>query len=188
MILAALFIGVGVNAQSTNGIFGDIGNILGDVGISSNPTNYAAAAFYGHSTSGNQSSIGLLVIENVNNYVGVAAGVDDLFGGGKIGSANIVSGGLSLKAPTHPLAFLGTNSFEQNFTATPYALAMAALPINGTGQNGALGAVNRAGVNFDIYNLKGWEIGAGIDYGNRLGAGNYSGNWIDVAVSFRKNF
>jgi hypothetical protein len=185
--------GTGVNTVTNppSSIWSDIGNVLGDVGISTNPTNYAAGAFAGIKTSGSQYSIGAYVIENVNNYVGIMVGVDQLFGGGKIGSENVVAGGLTLKAPTHPLRFLtsSTNGFLYSFAAIPYVAALASTPIGGTGNaGGGLGALVRTGINIDIVNFSGWELGAGIDYGNRTGAGAYNGNWVDGTVNIRKGF
>jgi hypothetical protein len=165
-----------------------LSQILSSFGISSNPTNYAGALFLGHSLKGGQTALGAVVIENVSDYAGVIVGVDTLFGGGKVGSANIVSGGLTLKLPTHPLAFIG-GSFCTNLLMTPYAIAMVGTPISGTGNaDGGLASITREGVNFDIYDLKGFELGAGIDYGTRSGAGNYNGNWIDFEFSIRKGF
>ena len=195
MIGAALVLAaVTVQSQTTTNppdIYSSIGSVLGSLGISSNPTNYAVATFVGKSLDKNQWAAGAVVIENVNNNIGVVAGIDTLWGGGTIGSANIVSGGVTLKAPCHPLTFLSsaTNSWTHTLTATPYVIAMVATPISGTGNaNGGLGSITRAGVNIDIVNIKGWELGAGIDYGKRTGAGNYSGNWGDLTLNIRKGF
>ena len=119
------------------------------------------------------------------------AGVDKLFGGGKLDSENIVSGGLTLKAPTHPLQFLtsATNSWAYNFALTPYAMVLVATPIGGTGNaGGGLGGLVRAGANFDIVSIGKWKIGAGVDYGNRTGSGAYNGNWVDLTVNARCGF
>ena len=174
-----------------NDIYDNIGAVLGNLGLSSHPSNYAAAVFMGHSMSGNQLSAGLLIIENVNNYVGVSAGIDHLWFGGKTGSANVVAGGVTLKAPSHPLSFLSsdTNSWTHKFVATPFVIAMVGTPINGTGSSdGGLASITRAGVNLDLLNIKGWELGLGGDYGKRTGAGNYSGNWADLSLNIRKGF
>ena len=171
--------------------FSGLGISLQSLGLSSNPSNYAVAMGYGHSLKGNQSAAWATVVENVNNNLGVIVGVDTLWGGGKIGSANIVAGGLTVKTVIHPLKFISsdTNSWFQTFKAIPFAIVMVGTPINGTGSaDGGLASIARAGANFDIYNVNGWQIGAGVDYGNRTGAGNYSGNWIDVLFSVRKGF
>lgn len=195
-----------LNAQTTStnvpNLMGDFGNILKDVGLSSNPSNYAAALFMGIKTIKNDDgkrpvSSGLVIVENVNNYVGIAGGIDHLWLGGKPGSANIVSGGLSLKAPFYPLRMgagffginLGTNTWAYNFLATPYAIVLIGTPINGTGNDGGLATINRAGANLDLYTFKGgWKLGLGGDFGNRTGAGKYSGNWIDGTLNIRKGF
>ena len=192
--LAAIAFTATVQAQTNSptqpaSFWGGIGTALSSIGISSNPTNYAAAPFVGFSTSGNQLAAGLLVVENVNNNVGVIAGFDHLWFGGHTGSANIVSGGLTLKQPTHPLTWLGTNAWEQNFTLTPYAVAMVGAAFGNTGNSGGgMAGIARGGFNFDIVNISGWELGAGIDYGNRTGSGAYNGNWIDGTINIRKGF
>ena len=195
--LAALLCCAGYSQAETStnppDIYDSIGLVLGTLGLSSNPSNYAGAAFIGRSFSKNQWSAGIVAVENVtaSGSVGVVAGIDDLWGGGKIGSANIVAGGLTLKAPCHPFTFLSsvTNSWTHTVTVTPYVIAMVATPINGTGSaDGGLGSITRAGVNLDLYNFKGWKLGAGIDYGKRTGAGNYSGNWGDLTFNIRKGF
>lgn len=192
LLLAALLSAsliLNVSAQTNQpSLSGGITEILSSVGLVTDPTNYAVVPFVGIKSDGKQFAAGLLAIENVNNNLGVVAGFDTLWGGGKIGSANIVSGGLTLKEQTHPLAFVSTNSFFQNFTLTPYAVALVGTPINGTSNNGGLAAIGRVGANLDIYNFKGFEIGIGADYGNRAGAGNYSGNWFDGIFTIRKGF
>jgi hypothetical protein len=197
LTLAALLLCAGYSQAQTStnppDIYDSIGNVLGTLGLSSNPSNYAAAVFGGRSFDNNQWSAGILVVENVteSGNVGVVAGIDTLWGGGKIGSANIVSGGLTLKAPCHPLTFLSadTNSWTHKVTLTPYAIAMVATPISGTGSaDGGLGSITRAGFNLDLVNIKGWELGGGIDYGKRTGAGQYSGNWGDITLNVRKGF
>lgn len=172
-------------------LFGGIGEILKSVGLVADPTNYAGVVFVGKSTEGDKLAAGLLVIENMNNNIGIAAGVDHLWFGGKTGSANIVAGGLTLKEQTHPLRFLtsSTNSWLYTFTATPYAIGLVGTPINGTGNaDGGLASVTRAGANIDIYNLKGWQLGVAADYGARSGSGNYNGNYVDLAFTVRKGF
>ena len=197
LMAAALLVTAGLTQAQTStnapDIYDSIGSVLSNLGISSNPSNYALAAFGGRSFDNNQWSAGALVIENVttSGSVGIVAGIDHLWGGGKVGSANIVAGGITLKAPTHPLTFLSsdTNSWTHKFTATPYVLAMVATPISGTGDaNGGLGSITRVGLNFDIYSIKGWKLGAGVDYGKRTGAGNYSGDWGDLCLNIREGF
>ena len=188
--LFALIAAIAIPAAAQTNQFGtDLGSLLGDVGISSNPTNYFDAPFVGFSTKGGKTAAGDILGENINNNVGVVAGVDHLWGGGVIGSANIVSGGLTLKAPFHPLQFLGFTGWTSNLLATPYALALAGTPINGTGSaNGGLSSIARVGVAVDFAEWKGFKFSAAADYGNRTGSGNYNGNWVDFGLSVRKGF
>jgi hypothetical protein len=177
-------------SPSAPSLSGGLTEALASVGLVADPTNYAGFVFYGRSLKGNQSAIGLGVIEDVNNYVGVAAGLDTLRGGGKTDSANIVAGGFSLKLPSHPLKFMSsdTNSWFQTFTATTFGLALVGTPVNGTSNNGGLAAINRVGENLDLFKFKRLQLGLGIDYGNRTGAGKYSGNWADVSLNGRLGF
>jgi len=171
--------------------WGGIGQSLQSLGISTSPTNYAAAPFVGFSTSGDKLSAGLLLVENINANVGIVAGFDHLWFGGKPGSANLVSGGVTLKQPTHPLQWLtsNTNTWAYKATVTPYALAMVGSSFGNTSTSGGgMCGIARAGFNLDLINISGWELGAGGDYGNRTGAGEYNGNWIDFTINIRKGF
>ena len=179
------------NTVVASDIYDNIGAVLGNLGLSSHPSNYAVAVFMGHSMSGNQLSAGFVVVENVNNFVGVIGGLDHLWYGGKTGSGNVVAGGITLKAPTHPLSFLSsdTNSWTHKVVMGPYVVAMVGTPLNGTGSSdGGLASITRAGINVDVYNISGWELALGGDYGKRTGAGNYSGDWVDVMLNIRKGF
>jgi hypothetical protein len=189
LILAGALMVPKLHAQTNSPTtIGGITEILSSAGLITDPTNYAIVPFVGIKADGKQFAAGLLAVENVNNNLGVVLGFDSLWGGGKIGSANIISGGVTLKQQTHPLSFISTNSFFQNLAVTPYAVALVGTPLNGTSNDGGLAAIGRVGAQIDIYNFKGWEIGVGADYGNRVGAGNYSGNWFDGIVSIRKGF
>ena len=171
----------------TNTTTTDVANLLGDIGLSSNPTNWAAAPFVGFKSG--QTAIGIVAIENVYKGVGVIGGVDTLFGGGKVGSANIVSGGVTLQVPLHPLQFLGLTGWPSNLVATPYGIAMVGTPIRGTGgADGGLASITRAGAEVDLFTWKQFKFGPAVDYGRRSGSGNYNGNWVDVVITGRINF
>ena len=174
---------------ATTASWQDIGSFLGALGISTNPTNYAAATGIGIGPK-EELAWWLVVTMNVNQYVGTIIGVDHLWYGGKQGSANIVSGGLNLSIATHPLQWFtaSTNGWAYNFKVIPFTAILVGSPLNGTSNDGGLCAINRLGLNFDIYNFNGWTVGGVVDWGNRVGAGNYDGNWTDVGVSIRKGF
>lgn len=197
IVLLATATAVSAQTNSDSHLLGDLGNILNDVGLSTNPTNYAIVPFGGVSVGGQtRLAAGLLAIENVNNNVGVVGGIDHLWFGGKTGNANLVSGGLTLKTSLYPFRdvaqyiglSLGTNTWAYGVKATPYVVALVGTPVNGTSNNGGLCAINRAGVDVDIYTVKGWNFGVGADYGNRSGAGAYSGNYVDFIFSLSKGF
>ena len=174
---------------NTTSSWTSIESVLGSLGISTNPTNYALATGAGFGPNSEVAAWAVLTM-NVNNYVGTVLGVDHLWYGGKKGSANIVSGGLNLSIATHPLQWFtsSTNTWAYNLKVTPFALAMVGSPLNGTSNDGGLCAVNRVGANVDIFSFSGWNVGALLDYGNRVGAGAYSGSWVDIGLSIRKGF
>lgn len=186
LALLALLLSFTSSAQTNSGnVFGDLAK---DIGLSTNPTNWAAVPFVGFASHG-RTAFGLVAVENVAKNIGIMAGVDTLFGAGKIGSANIVSGGLTLQAPFHPLQFIGMTGWTSNLMATPYAVALVGTPVRGTGTaDGGLATITRVGVEVDLYNWKGFEFGLGGDYGKRSGSGGYDGNWVDVMFSVRKGF
>lgn len=192
IVTVAALLTCGAAKADTNAppfLSGGFTEILKSAGLVTDPTNYAVVPFYGRSTDGKKSAVGLVAIENVTANVGVIGGIDTLWGGGKVGSANIVAGGVTLKEALHPLKFTGLGSWTSNFVATPFAIAMVGTPIRGTGNaDGGLASITRLGANFDVVNVKGWQFGLGVDYGRRSGSGNYNGNWIDVLLSIRKGF
>ena len=200
LIGVAALLATTTNAQTatTNAppdFFSGLGTQLNSLGISTSPTNYAVAIFYGRSLKGNKSAEGIMLVENVNNNIGICAGIDTLQGGGKLGSANIVGGGITIKSQTHPLRWLAgqvstnTATWAYNARAVVYGVSLVGTPLNGTGSaDGGLSAVNRVGAVVDLFTYKNFQFSLGGDYGNRTGAGNYSGNWIDVLFSVRAKF
>ena len=195
--LASLLMLGSARAQTTNtnppaDFWSGIGGTLNSLGISTSPTNYALAPFVGISLDGGDKlSAGVLLIENVSDNVGFVVGFDHLWFGGKPGSANIVSGGVTLKAPMHPLRFITskTNAWAYTVVVTPYALALAGAASGDTQTGGGgLASIIRGGVNFDLVNWSGWKLATAIDYGSRNGAGAYNGNWADLSLNIRKNF
>jgi len=175
----------------SSGAINQIGSLLNSLGISSNPTNYAIAPFFGVKEGGNQLAAGVLLLANATNHFAPTLGFDHLWFGGHTGSANIVSGGLTLKDTTHPFQWLGagTNTWVYNLAVTPYVAALAGSASGNTGTaGGGLAGIFRTGANVDLLTVSKWKIGVGADYGSRTGSGNYNGNWYDFTVNARFNF
>lgn len=183
------------NQITSGNLWTDAGTLVGDLGLHANPTNLVADAGVGIGTHGKLAAW-FVVAENINDNVGVIAGVDHLWFGGKAGNANIVSGGLTIKAPIFPIrvgaSYLGisiaTNTWAYSFEATPFVISLVGTPLGGTSNNGGLALINRAGVDFNWYDLDGWKFGTSFDFGNRSGAGAYNGNYFDLGLSVTKGF
>ena len=178
---------ISASAQTTNSA-PSVQNGLQEIADAiSQSTNWAVAPFYGRATTGNKSAAGVIAVWNFNDNVGVIGGYDRLWSSGQASQANMVSGGLKLQVSIHPLAFTGLAALT-NIVATPYVASLVATPTGGTSNNGGLAAINRAGLELEIMQWKGLELHAGIDYGNRTGAGYYNGNYVDFNVAISRGF
>ena len=122
---------------------------------------------------------GIIAFYDLNNYVAAGAGVDYM------GQFEMVSGNLQLKLPIHPLSSLGWT----NFVVVPNVIAGLGTPLGGAGTaNSSLTSITLAGASCNFATWDNWNIGGGIDYGARSGAGKYSGNEVSVALTFSKGF
>ena len=122
---------------------------------------------------------GIIAFYDLNNFVAAGAGVDYM------GQFEMVSGNLQLKLPIHPLSSLGWT----NFVVVPNVIAGLGTPLGGAGTaNSSLTSITLAGASFNFATWDNWNIGVGGDYGTRSGAGKYSGNEGNVALTFSKGF
>lgn len=149
-----------------------------------NSTNWNIVAGGGHSVKGNNWLVFGDVVYNLNENVGLVAGVDGLFSGNEH-SANIVKGGITLSLPMRPLAFVGS-TFLTNIVATPYVGDMLATPTGGDDSD--IGNLTVAGANFNLFSFKNFELNAGAGYENRQGQGRWDGNYIFAHLGISRNF
>jgi hypothetical protein len=129
---------------------------------------------------------GLLAVYNVNQYVGVGVGGDEL------GRFNMISADATLQLPIYPLTFLG-NDFGSNFAIVPVQLFGAAVPLSGTSGNGLPGStggivISDTGGYFKFGHVYGGQLDAGAAWGQWNNAGSYSGWRYHFFAGWVKNF
>jgi hypothetical protein len=132
---------------------------------------------------------GVLAIYNVNNYVGVGLGGDEL------GRFSILSANATLQLPIQPLSFLGTNStittILSSTTLTPFQLLGGAVGLSGTsGGNGSPGGIMTEDTGFYIQfaHVFGGRLNTGYAWGQWFNAGNYTGPRQHLFFGWSKGF
>lgn len=184
--LAALVLGAGYSqAQTNNPTFTDGLQIMAQSVASA--TNWTVLGGVGQSLKG-QNRIGFgAVAYNFNQNVGIVAGVDTLWQmhGNAAQQQNVLKGGVTLSAPIHPLAFIGS-TFLTNVVATPFAAELMASPTGGSSDSVA--TITAAGLNFDIVSIKNFELVAGAEYETRTGSGVYNGNYGLIHLGLSRRF
>lgn len=182
-ILGLLALCLQVNAQTdTTNAPAPPSSFLGDLKINlGNVTNYAAVIYGTYAPKApTTKGGGFLLVYNVNNYVGVAAGADWL------GKFNMCSGNVTLKLPTHPLSFL---HWGWNPALTPNVIGGIGVPFGGANSaNGGVAGIAGVGANLDIYTFKGFTIGAGYELVNWSSADKYSGKHHELFLDLHKGF
>jgi len=160
---------------TTGGILQDVKGSLGNI------TNYAFAPYLTYAPKApTKYGGGILALYNVNNYVGAGVGVDWL------GHFNLASGNVTLKVPTHPIAFL---HWGWNPSFTPNVLAGVGVPFGGAKQsNGGVSGIAGVGGNLDLFDWKGFNLGAGAELINWSSADAYSGKHYEVFLDIHKGF
>ena len=84
---------------------------------------------------------------------------------------------------------LATNGWAYNEGSTLYAADLMGKPLGRAAIGSGVANIVRGGANTDIYKFKnGLFISLAVDYGNRTGAGNYNGSWIDVCPNLHFRF
>ena len=147
-------------------------------------TNLAVAGFYGRKATGQDNVAGGLIAYNLLKNMAVIGGAEHLWGE-DVQNTFTLSGGVGLNAKWQYNLFGNTNIVS---SFNPFAMSLVGSPLSGQ-NNGALMNVNRIGADIDVFNLgNGWGISLGGAYGNRVGAGKYDGNWIDVFVAVKHKF
>jgi hypothetical protein len=132
-------------------------------------TNYSIdpyLTYAPHAPQGNKIGGGILAIYNVNNYAGLALGVDYL------GQFSLVSGNATLKLPIN-MSTLISASWATNLTVSPFILGGVGAPLGGTSSSVAI--IADVGVATEFGELWGGRFNAGASYGTWLDAGVYSG-------------
>lgn len=154
-------------------------------------TNWTVVGGYGRSLEsstklGNKNVAFAAVAYNFTENVGLIAGYDTLWSGSgatKSSTFNALKGGLSLQLPTHPFAFVGS-TFLTNVVATPFVADLLATPKSGD----AIGNIVTAGINFDLWAVKNFEIVGGVQIEKRTGQGDWDGKYALFHLGVSRRF
>ena len=133
--------------------------------------------------TGNANRFSLDYLYSFNQNAALVLGIDDIRSGG-YSQANILKGGLNLKADIYPLKNFGVT----NFFVTPFAFALAATPVNGTDNNGGIGQLAGAGVSWEHSFTKNLSMDLGAFYENSTGESQFNGNWAGVMAGLHYRF
>ena len=164
------------NSVSTNSALVNIGTGLLQIGESiynAAPTNFAVAPYGTYVVNAKKWGYGLLAAWNVNQNLGVVAGVDH------VDTFLAFNGGLQLKLPVKVFGV----------TATPFAITAIGMPFAGAGaDNGGVQTILSAGAAVDVAKFWGGTLSVVGAYGSRGGAGAYGGGYANAALAWRKGF
>lgn len=159
----------------------DLWSDVKDSGLTS-ATNYSFVPYYTYAKDAPQKhGGGILALYNVSEYVGLGIGVDYL------GQFSLVSANVTLRIPTKPLSFIGTE-WAKNVEVTPFVLAGTGKPLGGTGADNSVAVIQDAGAAIRFGHLWGGRFTLGGCYGQWSNAGAYSGERIHVFVGWSKGF
>lgn len=129
---------------------------------------------------------GGLFAYNFSQYVGGAIGIDWL------GSFNLVSGNITLKAPFHVTTIipaLGKVPWLASLKVTPFVLAGIAAPFgSGSADSSSPVTVADVGAAITFGHLFGGEFNAGGTYGKWYGAGPYDVARAHAFIGWQLNF
>lgn len=182
VLLAALLCFAGISQAGT--VSDDITKLAGDV---SSSTNWTIVGGAGRSTTGNRYIAFGAVAYNFNQNIGIVAGEDTLWSPNQSQAQqiNVVKGGVTIQAPIHPFAFLGS-TFATNIVGSPFIAALVASPSGGSSD--AIATIATVGINFDIVSFKNFELVAGAQYETRSGSGFWNGNYGLVHLGISRRF
>lgn len=153
----------------------------------SSSTNWTILGGAGRALKGDKDIAFGAVAYNFNENVGIVAGADTLWAPHQNiqQQDNVVKGGVTLSAPIHPFAFIGS-SFATNIVGTPFAAALVASPSGGSSDS--IATIAAGGINFDLVSFKNFELVAGAEYETRTGSGIWNGNYGLVHVGISRRF
>jgi len=154
-------------------------------------TNYAVALYGTYAPSAaTKEGGGVLAVYNIPSLTSVstngAMGVGMALGFDWLGGWSLVSGNVTVKADTHPLAHLGVLSFLpdtiKNVTATPIAIAGIGQPMG----SGSVGAATLWDIGYGVRfgHWLGGQFGAGFTWGEWMNAGTASGHRYHIFINW----
>jgi len=186
LLLAALLCFAGITQAQTNpppSFSGGIQQIADAIGLAP----WTAVFGAGRASTGNRNLAFGAVAYNFNQNVGAVIGVDRLWAPHQDVQQqdNALKGGLTLSAPIHPFAFLGSSfAFATNVVGTPFVSALIATPTGGSSDSVA--TIATVGINFDLASWKGFTLGAGGQVETRSGSGYWNGTYYLADLNISK--
>ena len=152
-----------------------------------NSTNWTILGGIGRATTGNRDIAFGAVAYNFNENVGILAGVDTLWAPhqSQQQQVNVLKGGITLSAPIHIFAFVGS-TFLTNVIASPFGMALVATPSGGS--KNSIATIAGGGFNFDLVGFKNFELVAGVDYESRTGSGFWDGTYAMAHLGIGRRF
>lgn len=146
-------------------------------------TNFGLVTGYARSTTGNRN-VGFAELGyNFDSVqaLGLVIGYDYCWTSKQSGipsQANLVKGGIQLKADVKPLKQFGLT----NFTVTPFGFALVA------SGNGNVSEIIGGGAKTTVATFKGINLNLGVLYENRTGAGYWDGRYLGGFFAMTKGF
>lgn len=174
---------LGTNSQSDLGLIarGVLG--LGRQVIDAMPTNLTVAPYGTYVLQPKKFGYGVGIAYNLS--------LNDTFSGGPIVLLDHVdtymafSGGVTLQADLHPLAWFGVQN--STFSVTPFGITAIGTPLSGAGvSNGGVQTINSVGADIKFGHLWGGRYVIGGAYGTRTGAGAYNGGYINGFAGWQR--
>lgn len=146
-------------------------------------TNWDVIGGYGHSLSGNNSLEFVDVAYDFNANVGIVLGYDALEGNGTH-EFNSIKGGVTVQVDIYPLKWTGINALE-NIKGTPFVGDLIA-----TSPGGNVADIVTTGINFYVWSFDSGKfiVDAGAQYENRIGDGQFDGNYVLAHVGIHRSF
>ena len=189
MAASVLLIALAINcrAQSTNSAPSFTAGLDEMANAVSSSTNWTILGGAGRATKGDRDLAFGAVAYNFNQNVGIVVGEDVLWAPhqSQAEQVNVVKGGVTLSAPIHPFAFIGS-TFATNVVGTPFVAALVAQPSGGS--KDPIATITTAGIDFDIVSFKNFELVAGAQYETRTGSGFWDGNYAIIHLGISRRF
>lgn len=197
LIVSAVFCCLAAKGQTNNPPIEGVPNLLGSVTPAEQSllqelydstigtTNGIVVFGAARKLTGNVNRGFVDYIYSFNANAGLVLGVDTTWGTGRDTTANVVKGGINLKANIYPFKNFGAT----NFFVTPFVSVLIATPLDGTSNNGGIGQLTVTGIDYEHAFTKNLSGDIGLFYENVTGEGSgLDGNWAGILGGIHYKF